>query len=71
MPAVSPTSWCVASGWPQRGSQPPQDLLALVTDQRFDVDVPHFGLNDAKGVADLLERRFGLTPSRKVATLEG
>jgi molybdopterin-guanine dinucleotide biosynthesis protein B len=50
---------------------PPQDLLALVTDQRFDVDVPHFGLNDAKGVADLLERRFGLTPSRKVATLEG
>jgi molybdopterin-guanine dinucleotide biosynthesis protein B len=39
---------------------PPQDLLALVTDQRFEVDVPHFELDDAQGVADLLERRFGL-----------
>jgi hypothetical protein len=50
---------------------PPQDLLALVTDQRFSLDVPHFGLNDAQGVADLLERRFGLTPAGKAVTLRG
>jgi molybdopterin-guanine dinucleotide biosynthesis adapter protein len=43
---------------------PPQDLLALVTDQQFEVDVPRFGLDDAQGVADLLERRFGLAPTR-------
>jgi hypothetical protein len=43
---------------------PTRDLLALVTDQQFEVDVPHFGLDDAKGVADLLEHRFGLTPTR-------
>jgi molybdopterin-guanine dinucleotide biosynthesis protein B len=42
---------------------PPQDLLALVTDQEFEVDVPHFGLDDVQGLADLLERRFGLTPT--------
>jgi len=50
---------------------PPQDLLALVTDQRFDLDVPRYGLDDAKGIADLLERRFGLTPSRRAATPRG
>jgi molybdopterin-guanine dinucleotide biosynthesis protein B len=41
---------------------PPEDLLALVTDQEFDLDVPHFGLDDASGIADLLEQRFRLTP---------
>jgi molybdopterin-guanine dinucleotide biosynthesis protein B len=41
----------------------PQDLLALVTDQRFEVDVPHFELDDAQGVADLLERRFDVAPT--------
>jgi len=35
---------------------PPQDLIAIVTDQRFDLPVPHFGLDDAEGVADLLEQ---------------
>ena len=48
-----------------------QDLLALVTDQQFDLDIPHFGLNDAAAVADLLERRFGLTPTGKAATVRG
>ncbi len=48
-----------------------QDLLALVTDQQFDLDVPHFGLNDAPAVADLLERRFGLTPTGKPAAVRG
>jgi molybdopterin-guanine dinucleotide biosynthesis protein B len=43
---------------------PPQDLLALVTDQQFQLDIPHFGLDDAPGVADLLERRFELIPAK-------
>ncbi len=43
---------------------PPQDLLALVTDQEFQLDIPHFGLDDAPGVADLLERRFDLIPAK-------
>ncbi len=42
---------------------PAQDLLALVTDQQFEVNVPQFGLDDAPDVADLLERRFDLTPT--------
>ncbi len=50
---------------------PSQDLLALVTDQQFDLGVPHFGLNDAPAVADLLERRFGLTPTGKAAAVRG
>ncbi len=48
-----------------------QDLLALVTDQQFDLDVPHFGLNDAPAVTDLLERRFGLTSTGKAAAVRG
>ncbi|MCH8345630.1 MAG: molybdopterin-guanine dinucleotide biosynthesis protein B [Chloroflexi bacterium] len=48
-----------------------QDLLALVTDQQFDLDIPHFGLNDAAAVADLLERRFGLTPTGRAAAVRG
>lgn len=41
---------------------PPTDLLALVTDRQLDLGVAHFDLDDAPGVADLLERRFGLRP---------
>jgi len=37
---------------------PRQDLIAIVTDQSFDLPVPHFGLNDAEGVADLLEQEI-------------
>jgi hypothetical protein len=43
----------------------------MVTDQQFDLDVPHFGLNDAGGVADLLVRRFGLAPAGKPAAAGG
>jgi len=32
-------------------------LIGVVSDQRFDVDVPQFDLDDVAGVADLLERR--------------
>lgn len=49
---------------------PTRDLIALVTDQRFELDVPHFGLNDVPAVADLLERRFGLTSARDAAAAE-
>jgi len=31
-----------------------QELIAIVTDQRFPLNVPHFDLDDAAGVADLL-----------------
>jgi len=41
-----------------------EELLAVVTDHRFDLDRPQFGLDDAAGVADMLERRFGLKPGR-------
>lgn len=34
------------------------ELIAIVTDQRFPLDVPHFDLNDAAGVADLLVEQF-------------
>ena len=49
----------------------PDELMALVTDQQFDIDVPHFGLNDAAGVVDLLERRFSLVAGRKAAAVRG
>ncbi|RJQ55164.1 MAG: molybdopterin-guanine dinucleotide biosynthesis protein B [Actinobacteria bacterium] len=36
----------------------PEELIAVVADQAFDLDVPQFGLDDAPGVADLIERMF-------------
>jgi len=50
---------------------PVDELMALVTDQQFDIDVPHFGLNDAAGVVDFLERRFSLAPTGKRAVVRG
>jgi molybdopterin-guanine dinucleotide biosynthesis protein B len=35
----------------------PEELLALATDQAFDVPVPHFGLSDAAGLVDFLEQK--------------
>jgi hypothetical protein len=32
--------------------------VAIVSDQPFDLDVPQFGLDDAAGIVDLLEKRF-------------
>jgi len=34
------------------------NLVAVVANQRFDVDVPCLDLDDVKGVADLIEERF-------------
>jgi molybdopterin-guanine dinucleotide biosynthesis protein B len=36
----------------------PDELVAIVSDRSFDVDVPQFGLDDAGGIVDLLEGRF-------------
>ena len=35
-------------------------LIALISDTRFDLGVPHFSLNDVKGLADFLINRFNL-----------
>jgi hypoxanthine phosphoribosyltransferase len=37
---------------------PTEDLIAIVADQPFDLDVPQFDLEDVAGVASLLERRI-------------
>lgn len=42
------------------------DLIAIVTDQPFDFDVPQFGLEDAQGVAEYIVRRYGLSPAQDV-----
>lgn len=34
------------------------DLVAIVSDQLFDLDVPQFGLDDAEGIVNLLEEEF-------------
>ena len=36
----------------------PEELIALVTDLTFEYPVPHFALDDASGLADLIEERF-------------
>lgn len=36
----------------------PQNLLAVASDVLVDVDAPQFSLEDAAGVADLIERNF-------------
>jgi len=41
----------------------PSQLIALVTDLRLELDLPHFHLEDAAGVADFLESRFNLRPA--------
>ena len=43
------------------------DLIAIVTDHPFDFAVPQFTLDDAEGVADLLERRFALSRRQELA----
>lgn len=34
------------------------DLVAIVSNQLFDLDVPQFGLDDAEGIVNLLEEEF-------------
>lgn len=41
-----------------------EEIVAVVADHQTDLDVPHFDLDDAAGVADLIEQRFlGQTPT--------
>lgn len=35
---------------------PPEELIAVVSDQTFDVAAPHLSLRDISGLADLIER---------------
>lgn len=39
------------------------NLLAVATDEPLDLKVPGFGLDDASGIVDLIERRFLLRDS--------
>ncbi len=43
---------------PVRPDIPAEELLAVVSDMEQDMDVPHFSLEDASGVADLIEQAF-------------
>ncbi|HEY3374957.1 MAG TPA: molybdopterin-guanine dinucleotide biosynthesis protein B [Candidatus Aquicultor sp.] len=40
------------------------ELVALVTDNSFPIDRPHFGLDDAVAVANFLEQQFSLKKGR-------
>jgi len=44
----------------------PDELVAIVSDLRFPVNVPQFDLDDHRGVADLLQERF-IRPRREAA----
>jgi molybdopterin-guanine dinucleotide biosynthesis protein MobB len=41
----------------------PDELLAIVTDLDFDLDVPCFGLEDVIGLADLIADKYGTSDS--------
>jgi molybdopterin-guanine dinucleotide biosynthesis protein B len=47
------------------------DLIAIVTDEPFDYPVPQFDLDDASGVADLIQRRFALPTPASAAAVKG
>jgi len=47
----------------------PDELVAIVADQLFDLDVPQFDLDDARGVVGLLERCNALSTSKVRCTL--
>jgi molybdopterin-guanine dinucleotide biosynthesis protein B len=45
----------------ERGTEPVsrrQEIIAMVCDHPTPLDVPHFGLDDAAGVADLIQARY-------------
>lgn len=39
---------------------PPEELMAMVSDSHWDIGVPVFGLDDAVGVADLIQHKFNI-----------
>jgi molybdopterin-guanine dinucleotide biosynthesis protein B len=44
------------------------NLFTVVTDEELDVDIPQFGLEDVKGVADLIAAKY-ILPNRERASL--
>ena len=50
----------------ERLCQDDDNLIAMASDQHFDLSVPCFDINDVKGVADFVEERF-LKPPRKAS----
>jgi len=44
-------------------------LLAAVTDEKLDLSAPQFGLDDAAGVADLIEKQFLGQPADEISLL--
>ncbi len=45
------------------------ELLALVTDQPFDLDVPQFEHRDVAGLADLIEKEYLMNPKKERVSL--
>ena len=43
----------------------PEELLAIASDITFDNGIPCFGLDDAQGICDLIEEKFGLVSHRR------
>jgi len=46
-----------------------EELLALVTDQPFDLDVPQFEHGDVAGLADLIEKECLMSPKKERVSL--
>lgn len=41
-----------------RGEQHDETLIAVASDDKLDVDVPVYGINDCVGICDFIERRY-------------
>lgn len=41
-----------------RGAENDPTLLAIASDDQFDIDVPLFDINDCRGLCDLIEERY-------------
>lgn len=46
------------------------NLVAIATDTRHELDVPQFDINDAKGIADLIEEKYLSTRNHELIMLE-
>ncbi len=46
------------------------NLIAIATDSRHNLDVPQFDLNDAKGLVDLIEENYLARRARELITME-
>jgi molybdopterin-guanine dinucleotide biosynthesis protein B len=53
-----PTIEIVRGGYYDQLLTDPAQLIAIVTDLKFDLPIPQLGLNDVSGITDLVERLF-------------